>query len=197
MHIFSPRAHSLLLAGCLIAAGCQETEAPITRAAFAKFSVGQTTANTSASGPANLGSPGYEGTLTISLAYNPGIALAESHRLGLVAENLIKDVPEVITVGRRTGRSHTIEIWYAAAGRTLYLLAGGRERADWVRNLRAMSQVEVRLAGRRYAATARVLDGGTDEDVLARRLLLAKYQAPGADDLEHRAETALAVALDV
>ncbi|HEV2565305.1 MAG TPA: efflux RND transporter permease subunit [Microvirga sp.] len=53
--------------------------------------------------------PFNEGTLTISLAYNPGIALAESHRLGLVAEGLIKDVPEVISVGRRTGRAELDE----------------------------------------------------------------------------------------
>ncbi|WP_230532419.1 efflux RND transporter permease subunit [Microvirga roseola] len=53
--------------------------------------------------------PFNEGTLTISLAYNPGIALSESHRLGLVAENLIKDVPEVISVGRRTGRAELDE----------------------------------------------------------------------------------------
>ncbi|MFC1455154.1 efflux RND transporter permease subunit [Microvirga arabica] len=53
--------------------------------------------------------PFNEGTLTISLAYTPGIALAESHRLGLVAEGLIKDVPEVISVGRRTGRAELDE----------------------------------------------------------------------------------------
>lgn len=53
--------------------------------------------------------PFNEGTLTISLAYNPGVALAESHRLGLIAENLIKDVPEVISVGRRTGRAELDE----------------------------------------------------------------------------------------
>jgi HME family heavy-metal exporter len=53
--------------------------------------------------------PFNEGTLTISLAYNPGIALAESHRLGLAAESLIKGVPEVITVGRRTGRAELDE----------------------------------------------------------------------------------------
>jgi HME family heavy-metal exporter len=53
--------------------------------------------------------PFNEGTLTISLAYNPGIALAESHRLGLVAEKLINGVPEVISVGRRTGRAELDE----------------------------------------------------------------------------------------
>src|ERR687897_668165 len=53
--------------------------------------------------------PFNEGTLTISLAYNPGISLAESHRLGLVAENLIAGVPEVASVGRRTGRAELDE----------------------------------------------------------------------------------------
>ncbi|TIS95177.1 MAG: efflux RND transporter permease subunit, partial [Mesorhizobium sp.] len=49
------------------------------------------------------------GTLTISLAYNPGIALAESNRLGLIAETIIKEVPEVVSVGRRTGRAELDE----------------------------------------------------------------------------------------
>ena len=101
------------------------------------------------------------------------------------------------TFGRRTGRPHTIEIWFGAAGGTLYLLAGARERADWVRNLRTTPAVEVVLAGRNYSARARVLEPGTEEDGLARRLLLAKYQAPGAHDLERWGERALAVAVDV
>ncbi|HEX2724275.1 MAG TPA: efflux RND transporter permease subunit [Beijerinckiaceae bacterium] len=53
--------------------------------------------------------PFNEGTLTISLAYNPGISLAESHRLGLVAETLIAQVPEAVSVGRRTGRAELDE----------------------------------------------------------------------------------------
>ena len=41
------------------------------------------------------------------------------------------------TRGRRTGRPHTIEIWFVAVGATAYLMAGGRDRSDWVRNLMA------------------------------------------------------------
>lgn len=50
-----------------------------------------------------------EGTLTISIAFNPGISLAESHRIGLIAEKLLSDVPEVKTAGRRTGRAELDE----------------------------------------------------------------------------------------
>jgi len=50
-----------------------------------------------------------EGTLDVSLAYNPGISLGESNRLGLIAEHLLMDVPEVASVGRRTGRAELDE----------------------------------------------------------------------------------------
>ncbi len=40
------------------------------------------------------------------------------------------------TAGRVSGRPHTIEIWFALQGRTLFLLSGGGDRSDWVRNLR-------------------------------------------------------------
>jgi CzcA family heavy metal efflux pump len=53
--------------------------------------------------------PFNEGTLTINLLFNPGISLAESHRVGLIAEQLIMAVPEVERVGRRTGRAELDE----------------------------------------------------------------------------------------
>src|SRR5262245_35749444 len=53
--------------------------------------------------------PFNEGTLVLSLQYNPGISLTESHRLGLLAEQLIAQVPEVKSVGRRTGRAELDE----------------------------------------------------------------------------------------
>ncbi|MBS1156219.1 MAG: multidrug transporter AcrB [Proteobacteria bacterium] len=50
-----------------------------------------------------------EGTLTISMMLNPGTSLVESNRVGALAESLIKQVPEVKSVGRRTGRAELDE----------------------------------------------------------------------------------------
>jgi deazaflavin-dependent oxidoreductase (nitroreductase family) len=79
------------------------------------------------------------------------------------------------TTGRSSGRPRTIEIWYATDGERIYLLAGGRQRAHWVRNLVADPRVRVRIGGRTLEGRARVIDGD-EREPLARRLLAAKYQ---------------------
>ncbi|HMM52877.1 MAG TPA: efflux RND transporter permease subunit [Burkholderiaceae bacterium] len=49
--------------------------------------------------------PFNEGTLTVNVLLDPGTSLAESNRVGALAERLIAQVPEVTQVGRRTGRA--------------------------------------------------------------------------------------------
>jgi len=50
-----------------------------------------------------------EGSLVLSLLLNPGTSLAESNRIGALAEDLIRQVPGVHQVGRRTGRAELDE----------------------------------------------------------------------------------------
>jgi HME family heavy-metal exporter len=53
--------------------------------------------------------PFNEGSLVMGMTFTPGTSLAEANRMGSLAETLIREVPEVTKVGRRTGRAELDE----------------------------------------------------------------------------------------
>ena len=94
-----------------------------------------------------------------------------------------EDFCYLTTTGRVTGRPHEIEMWFSLVpqAQTLYMLSGGRDRSDWVRNLRQDPELFSRDA---------------EEDELARRLLVEKYESrPGS--LANWRHTALPVVVDL
>lgn len=106
------------------------------------------------------------------------------------------------TTGRVSGRPHAIEIWYAQRDHTLYLLAGGGRRSDWVLNLAADAGCSVRFGAESdpVHANGRLLDhegAEPGEVATARRLVFEKYQARYSGDLSDWRERALPVAVDL
>jgi deazaflavin-dependent oxidoreductase (nitroreductase family) len=100
------------------------------------------------------------------------------------------------TTGRLSGEPREIEIWFALDGSTLYMLSGGRDHSQWVRNLIAEPAVAVRIRDRSFQGTARIVDD-PDEDAVARRLLLDKYSPGYAGDLGDWGRDSLPVAIDL
>jgi heavy-metal exporter, HME family len=83
--------------------------------------------------------PFNEGTLTIGVLLQPGISLAESGRIGQLAEQIVRGVPEVLQVGRRTGRAELDEHAEGVHSNELEvdLKADGRPRAAVIADIRA------------------------------------------------------------
>ena len=81
------------------------------------------------------------------------------------------------TIGRVTGRAHVVEMWFAPDPTLdrLYMMAGGRDEADWVLNVRHDGRVRIRLGKAWLTGSATVIEG-TAEEPIVRRLLAAKYQ---------------------
>ena len=114
----------------------------------------------------------------------------------LAAELAALDFCYVTTTGRTTGKPHRIEIWFAVDPErdTIFMMSGGRDRADWVRNMVAAPRCTVDIGDKSFVGYARVIEG-TGEDELARTLVHDKY-AHG-DDLAGWRATALPIAIDL
>jgi deazaflavin-dependent oxidoreductase (nitroreductase family) len=100
------------------------------------------------------------------------------------------------TTGRVSGEPREIEIWFGLDGSTLYMLSGGRDRSDWVKNLMREPRVSVRIADRTFEGRARVVSD-SDEDARARALLFEKYSPGYSGDLDDWRERSLPIAVDL
>lgn len=114
----------------------------------------------------------------------------ENHLKHLASESFCY----LTTTGRRTGRLHTIEIWFALNGTTLYMLSDSGE-ADWVKNACKTPQVSIRIGTHVFSGHARDVYN-SEEDALARQLVHSKYSS-SEDDLDDWAATALPLAIDL
>jgi deazaflavin-dependent oxidoreductase (nitroreductase family) len=116
----------------------------------------------------------------------------------LTDDEVARSVCRLETVGRRTGLAREIEIWFAAHGDRVFMLAGGGDGAHWVRNVRANPAVRIRIGARRLAGRARVVDSPDDpDDRTAREAVAAKYEGWPSRPLSRWARESLPVVIDL
>lgn len=99
------------------------------------------------------------------------------------------------TSGRKSGEAHRIEIWFGVHDGRIYLMSGGRDRSDWVKNLQSDPRLTIEIAGEIHKGVATILTEPSEADQMARTILVQKY---GRDrDLEKWGRESLAIAIDL
>ena len=75
---------------------------------------------------------------------------------------------KLTTVGRRTGRPHTVSLWFVAHEGRVYLCTDDCNSKDWCRNILAEAAVSVKIGDQTLRGRASLVD-----DPLLRELLRA------------------------
>lgn len=86
----------------------------------------------------------------------------------------------MVTRGRRSGREHRVQVWFAVDGEDIWLRTD--RDADWYRNLRREARCEIEAGAERAVAQ---LTPVTDEGAALRRIVelwRAKYGAEWVGD---------------
>ena len=87
------------------------------------------------------------------------------------------------TTGRGSGQPREIEIWFTRHEGRYYVIAEHRDQANWVQNLRANPQVNIRVAGSSMEATARAMDAKVDRTLWRRIQALSEKKYGWGDGL--------------
>lgn len=59
-------------------------------------------------------------------------------------EHAADDCCDIVTIGRRTGKPHEIEMWFGVMDGAMYLISGNGPTADWYMNMLANPKVTVK-----------------------------------------------------
>jgi deazaflavin-dependent oxidoreductase (nitroreductase family) len=80
------------------------------------------------------------------------------------------------TIGRKSGKPHTVELWFAYASGRIFLSHEG-DYTGWIKNIIQTNRVRIRIGTIDLQAEATILDEGNSQD-LGKRALYEKYYGP-------------------
>ena len=85
------------------------------------------------------------------------------------------------TRGRRTGKPHSVELWFAVQDDKIYLSHEGRY-TDWMKNLQKYNKVNFRIADTCLSGIARIV-AEKEGFSKGKYALYAKYYGKASDDV--------------
>jgi len=92
-------------------------------------------------------------------------------------ETLRKEkLANLTTVGRKTGKPHRVELWFATGGGKIFLSHEG-DYTDWMRNIRENGRVRIQIGRVDLEAEATILKEGLSKE-LGKTSLYEKYYGP-------------------
>ena len=86
------------------------------------------------------------------------------------------------TKARRSGKSHTVELWFAVGNGKVFLSHEG-EKTDWMKNIGKNGQVSFEIGGKNFNGHARYLVDGTEEAWTGKLALYEKYYGKAAREV--------------
>jgi deazaflavin-dependent oxidoreductase (nitroreductase family) len=86
------------------------------------------------------------------------------------------------TIGRTSGKSHMVELWFAVRNGRVYLSHEGKE-TDWMKNIKRNGQVSFEIGSKNFDGRARYLEDGTDEAWTGKVVLYEKYYGKATGDV--------------
>ena len=91
-----------------------------------------------------------------------------------IAEAASSKLIYLITNGRKTGKPHMVELWFALRDGRIYLSHEGEE-TDWMKNIRKDDKVTFQIGGKNFSGRAHFLEDGTEEEEKGEVALYQKY----------------------
>jgi len=81
------------------------------------------------------------------------------------------------TKGRKTGKMHVVELWFAHANNRIYLSHEG-EFTDWMKNIEKNGKVKMKVGSENFEGSAVIAPAGSDAREIGKKALYEKYYGP-------------------
>ncbi len=88
----------------------------------------------------------------------------------------------VITTGRKTGKSHTVELWFAYDSGKIYLSHEG-DHTDWMKNISKNERVGVIIGSSNFDAVGRLIKEEGSSREAGKKSLYEKYYHPATKEV--------------